>query len=53
MCFEVALSSVLKRRYSLSSNGWSCVPTLLVVWLEAFQPWSMHVDGWGCFGAEM
>ena len=39
-----ALSTTLG---SLSAGGWSCVPTLLVVWPEMSQHWSLQVVGWG------
>ena len=32
---------------SLSADGWGCVPTLLVVWLEASQHWSLQTVWWG------
>ena len=32
---------------SLSADGWGCVPTLLVVWAEASQHWSLQTVGWG------
>ena len=32
---------------SLSADGWGCVLTLLVVWLEASQYWSLKAVGWG------
>ena len=32
---------------SLSADGWGCVPTLLVVWPEASQHWSVQAIGWG------
>ena len=28
------------------SDGWVCVPTLLVVWLEVSQHWSLQAVGW-------
>jgi len=31
----------------LSADGWGCVPTLLVVWPEKSQHWSLQVVGWG------
>ena len=31
----------------LSADGWCCVPTLLVVWPEASQHWSLQAVGWG------
>ena len=31
---------------SLSADGWVCVPTLLVVWPEAPQHWSLQAVGW-------
>ena len=31
---------------SLSPDGWSCVPALLVVWPEASQHWSLWAVGW-------
>ena len=31
---------------SLSTDGWDCVPTLLVVWPEASQHCSLQVVGW-------
>ena len=30
---------------SLSSDGWGCVPILVVVWPEASQHWSLQVVG--------
>ena len=32
---------------TLSADGWGCVPTLLVVWPEASQHWSLQAVGWG------
>lgn len=32
---------------SLSSDGWGCVPTLLVVLPEASYYWTLQVVGWG------
>ena len=32
---------------SLSAYEWGCVPTLLVVWPEASQHWSLQAFGWG------
>ena len=31
---------------SLSDDGWCCVPTLLVVWLELSEQWSLQAVGW-------
>lgn len=31
---------------SLSADGWGCVPTLLVVWPEESQHWSLQAIGW-------
>ena len=31
---------------SLSSNGWGCVPVLLVVWHGGVQHWSLLVVEW-------
>ena len=31
----------------LSAFGWSCVPTLLVVWPEVTQHWSLQAVWWG------
>ena len=31
---------------SLSADGWGCVPTLLIVWPEASQHWSLWAVGW-------
>lgn len=32
---------------SLSVDGWSCVPILLVFWPEASQNWNLQTVGWG------
>ena len=32
---------------SLSADGWGCVPTLLVVWPDSSQHWSLEAVGWG------
>ena len=32
---------------SLSADGWGCVPTQLVVWLELSQHWYLQAVGWG------
>lgn len=32
---------------SLSTDGWGCVPLLLVVLPEASQNWSLQAVGWG------
>ena len=32
---------------SLSVNEWDCIPVPLVVWLKAFQHWSLQAVGWG------
>ena len=32
---------------SLSADVWGCVPSLLVVWPEASQHWSLQVVRWG------
>ena len=34
---------------SLFSDGWACVPIVLVVWPEAFQYWRLQIVGWGQF----
>lgn len=39
---RVVLSKTL---ICLSANGWGCVPTLLVGWLEATQHWSQRLFG--------
>ena len=31
----------------LAAAGWGCVPSLLVVWPEASQHWSLQAVGWG------
>ena len=30
-----------------SADGWGCVPTLLVVWPDVSQHWSLQAVGWG------
>ena len=30
---------------SLSADGWACIPSLLVVWPEASQDWSLQAVG--------
>ena len=31
---------------SLFADGWGCVPTLLVVWPEPSQHWTLQTVGW-------
>ena len=46
--YSLSDSCVLRTTLSsLSADGWSCVPTLLVVWLETAQNWSQPPVGWG------
>ena len=50
LCQRMCLSGSCvfrKTLSSLSADGWSCVPTLLAVWPEASQHWSLQAVGWG------
>ena len=38
---------LMKSLGSLSTDGWSCFRTHLVVWPEAFQHWGLQAVGWG------
>lgn len=44
VCLELTLCP---RQLWTSADGWSCVLTLLVVWPEAFQHWSLQDVVWG------
>ena len=46
--YSLSDSCVLRTTLSsLSADAWSCVPTLLIVWLETSQNWSRPPVGWG------
>ena len=46
-CVKVHVYGLRKSLGSLSADGWGCVPTLLVIRLEASQHWSLQAVGWG------